>query len=164
MSATSRRVSAEKSYQDDSQDAPSRRKLEDLFTREMQDDETRPEREDVEEADETEEQGHVDSALVSDTLLHQNGIQAVDGGAGEREGIAESELGVRLVGKGATILVVFARQVHRGYHDDAGHGSQDSDKLAERKGLDACPRQRSQEKGPDTYRISNAKLENDMMR
>lgn len=103
----------------------------------MQDEEQGPQQGNVEEADEAEEQGHVDAVLVADALLHDDDVEAVDDGADEGHGVADGDLPLALVGEvAAVVVVVGARQVDHGDEDDARERGQHADQLAHREPLD----------------------------
>lgn len=80
-------------YQDNSPDPLRIRQSKWLDAREVKEDETRPEQEKVEEADEAEEKGHVDAGFVADLLLHDDRVDAVHDGAEGGHCVAEGDFG-----------------------------------------------------------------------
>ena len=82
-----------------------------------------PEQEYVEEADEAEEEGHVDPALVgAHPFLHVDGVEAVCEGAEESEGVADGDFSAGLEGKGSTAFVVLVGAGHVDGRDDGDPG------------------------------------------
>ena len=68
----------------------------------------------VEKANESEEQWHVDPAFVNQSFFHIRSVDSIKYGTRECQSIANSDLPGRLVWKASTILVMIARDVDAG--------------------------------------------------
>ena len=100
------------------------RELKGFHAGEVQDDQPRPEEEGVIQADEPEEQRHVNAVLIAHTLLHEDGIDTIHDRATERHRIAEGDLGVGFMRESTSVLVViFAGEVDGGDQGNTHKGS-----------------------------------------
>lgn len=108
-----------------------------LDARVMQDDEARPQEEDVEEADKAEEERHADPILVADPELHDGDVQSVDDGARKGHAVAYEDLHLALVREVPAVLVALTRQVDGADEHDAGEGCEHAGELAYRESLDS---------------------------
>lgn len=103
----------------------------------MQEEEARPQKDQVQQADEAKEQRHVDAVLVADPPLHDGHVQPVHNGAEEGHAVADGDAGLALVREVAPVLVALPGQVDAGDEDDAGQRGQHAGELARAEGLDA---------------------------
>lgn len=123
--------------------------MESFHARVVQDEKARPEEEDVQEADQAEEEGHVDAGFVADARFHEHRVDAVHDGAHEREAVADGELPGGFFGKVAAVVgvVVAAAEVDGADEGDAGEGGEDGEQFAECEALDA--QEGAEEEGED---------------
>lgn len=94
-----------KAYNDDHGDICRRGKSKLLKTDKMQNDEPRPEKGDVEDPDQTEEDRHVDARLVVDLLLQDDRVDAVHDGAEAGHGVSQGDL-ARALCREFTVIAV----------------------------------------------------------
>jgi len=138
-----------KTHTNNKHDVPVRGQLKRLDAGEMQDEKARPQHEHVPQTDEAEKQRHADPPLVSDALLHHDGVGAVQHGRDQGHAVAEGDFARRLVREGSPVFVVVAAEVDGRDEDDAGergeHAQQfpngeffDGEDCAEQQGEDAA--------------------------
>lgn len=147
MTTRNFRMERGETYNDNDPDTACGRKQKRFNAGEMKDDESRPEQENIDETNETEEQRNIDTSLVHDTLLHKHGIEAVEDSAEESHEVTDGQLFGGLVWEGAPILIGAARQIYRRDENDTDYGREHSEKLldAEMFHSEHC----AKEKGPD---------------
>lgn len=103
----------------------------------MQEEEARPQEDQVQQANKAKEERHVDAVLVADASLHDGDVQPVHNGAEEGHAVADGDAGLALVREVAPVLVALPGQVDAGDEDDAGQRGQHAGQLARAEGLDA---------------------------
>ena len=126
-----------RTYNDDQPHLPRWRPSERLDAGPVQEEESRPQDNQVQEANKAEEERHVDTVLVADAPLHDGDVQPVDDGAEEGHSVADGDAGLALVREAAAVLVAPAGQVDAGDEHDAGQRGQHAGQLARAEGLDA---------------------------